>query len=170
MYTYVCMYTYVYSCMCVYESNYTHICFIFSEHSCSYPGCGTVLVLDGNMKNHRDVCYAKDAGFIEFEGLKGLIKTGCAATPKYKSQYCDKHKNQACNLLYVDQIDTEEDLGIQTGPELRDRSSVAQSKKAGNAIAELILSKKATRKQMYYQVCTYVVTILVPYLKQVDSF
>ena len=29
------------------------------------------------MKNRRDVCYAKDAGFIGFEGLAGSIKTGC---------------------------------------------------------------------------------------------
>ena len=106
------------------------------------------------MKNHRDVCYAKDAGFIEFEGLEGLIKTGCVATPKYKSQYCDEHKNQACKLLYADQIDTEENLGIQTGPELCHRSSVTvmHSKKAGNPIAELILNKKVTWKEIYYQV------------------
>jgi hypothetical protein len=33
------------------------------------------MVLDGNMKNHRDVCMAKDAGFIEFDGLPGSLCT-----------------------------------------------------------------------------------------------
>ena len=57
-------------------------------HQCYYPGCRSVLVMDGNMKNRRDVCYAKDAGFIQFDGLSGLIKTGCSATPAYKSRFC----------------------------------------------------------------------------------
>ena len=26
------------------------------------------------MKNRQDVCYAKDAGFIQFDGLSGLIR------------------------------------------------------------------------------------------------
>ena len=30
-------------------------------HTCQYPGCKEVLVLDGNMKNRCDVCMAKDA-------------------------------------------------------------------------------------------------------------
>ena len=35
------------------------------EHTCKYPGCKNVLVLDGNnMKNRRDVCMAKDSGYI----------------------------------------------------------------------------------------------------------
>lgn len=41
-------------------------------HQCKFPGCGTVLVVDGNMKNRRDVCKAKDAGYIEFLGLPGI--------------------------------------------------------------------------------------------------
>ena len=41
-------------------------------HQCKFPGCGTVLVVDGNMKNRRDVCKAKDAGYIEFVGLPGI--------------------------------------------------------------------------------------------------
>ena len=107
------------------------------------------------MKNHRDVCYAKDAGFIEFEGLEGSIKTGCAATPKYKSLYCEQHENQACNLLYSDEIVPEENLGVQTGPEQRSKSNTTRKEK-GSMIAELILGKKATRTQTYYQVCKYI--------------
>lgn len=37
---------------------------MFLEHSCNYPGCKTVLVVDGNLKNRRDVCAAREAGFI----------------------------------------------------------------------------------------------------------
>ena len=29
-------------------------------------------MVDGNMKNRRDVCRAKDAGYIEFLGLPGI--------------------------------------------------------------------------------------------------
>ena len=46
-------------------------------HSCKFPGYGTVLILDGNMKNRRDICFAKSAGYIEFDGLSGSITTGC---------------------------------------------------------------------------------------------
>lgn len=31
-----------------------------------------MLVIDGNMKNRRDVCAASEAGFTEYEGLPGL--------------------------------------------------------------------------------------------------
>ncbi len=42
------------------------------------------MVLDGNIKNHRDVCKARDAGYTEYEGLPGSIKTGCMNTPSVK--------------------------------------------------------------------------------------
>lgn len=99
------------------------------------------------MKNRRDVCYAKDAGFIEFDGLPGYIKTGCAATPAFKSRYCSAHDNQACNLLYSEEVD--EEMETPTGPALRSRSS---KRSEGEAVAEMILAKKITRKQTYYQV------------------
>ena len=62
-----------------------------SEHKCNYPGCINVLVLDGNMKNRRDICSAKDAGYVEYPGLPGRIKTGCMASPAFKSRYCNQH-------------------------------------------------------------------------------
>jgi len=43
------------------------------------------------MKNRRDVCAASEAGFIEFEGLPGAIKTGCPLSPGYQSKYCYEH-------------------------------------------------------------------------------
>ena len=59
-----------------------------TEHTCEKPGCGNVLVLDGNMKNHRYVCAATHAGYAEF---KGKIRTGCPKTPAHKSSYCSVH-------------------------------------------------------------------------------
>ena len=61
------------------------------EHKCDFPGCKNVLVLDGNMKNHRDICLARDAGYIQHPGLPGHIKTGCMATPAFKSNFCNEH-------------------------------------------------------------------------------
>ena len=121
-------------------------------HACSFPGCGSVLVLDGNMKNHRDVCYAKDAGFIQFNGLPGLIKTGCPGSPDFKSQYCAQHKPLACDLLNSGEVDDE--LGITPGPALR---SQEKRQHPGSPIAEMILAKKTTRKQTYYQVCAILI-------------
>ena len=43
------------------------------EHTCKYPGCKNVLVLDDNMKNRHDVCMAKDAGCIQYPNLPGHI-------------------------------------------------------------------------------------------------
>ena len=71
--------------------------FCNTAHRCSYPGCGSVLVLDGNMKNHRDICSAKSDGHIEFECLPGIITTGCTNTPAYKSRYCSDHSTLACS-------------------------------------------------------------------------
>ena len=126
-------------------------------HSCSYPGCGKVLILDGNMKNHRDVCFAKDAGFIKFEGLDGSIKTGCPETPAFKNRYCTDHKPQVCNLDCSEERD--ESLNIQTGPELRSKAqTLYKDSSKGEPIAEMILGKKTTRKQSYYQVIMHTCT------------
>jgi hypothetical protein len=50
------------------------------------------------MKNRRHVCNARDAGYIEYPGLLGKVKTGCILTPEYKSRYCYKHRIKACNF------------------------------------------------------------------------
>ena len=50
-----------------------------------------MLVLDGNMKNSREVCSATDAGHTEFSGLPGVSRTGCPDTPAFKSRYCKLH-------------------------------------------------------------------------------
>ena len=69
----------------------------FEEHKCEYPGCKYVLVIDGNMKNRRDICLVKDAGSISYPGLPGQIKTGCTASPAFKSRFCEKHRVRSCS-------------------------------------------------------------------------
>ena len=96
-------------------------------HTCKYPGCKEVLVIDGNMKNRRDVCMAKDAGCIQYPGLPGHIKSGCTASPQFKSRYCQEHDNRSC----IPQCTDEE----------------------GDPIAEMILEKKTTRSNTFYKVC-----------------
>ena len=49
------------------------------------------------MKNHRDICAAKDAGSIHYHGLPGQIKTGCMASPAHKSRFCVQHSPQSCD-------------------------------------------------------------------------
>ena len=99
------------------------------------------------MKNQRDVCFAKDAGYIEFDGLPGSIKTGCIATPAFKSRYCEQHMNQSCTLEVSDEAD--EGITEPTEPMIRHKHFKQTS---GSPVVEMILGKKTTRKQTYYQV------------------
>ena len=50
------------------------------------------------MKNRRRVCNARDAGYIEYPGLPGRVKTGCMMTPQYESHYCSQHQIHSCNF------------------------------------------------------------------------
>ena len=99
------------------------------------------------MKNRRDVCMAKDAGYMEFQGLPGKVKTGCQASPSYKSRYCTSHTPQGCNPVKC--IDDEElkETGSNIG--IQQKST---DHEVGNVIAEVIVAKKTTRKDTYYQV------------------
>ena len=40
------------------------------------PGCKDVLVLDGNMKNARQVCSCTNIGKVHFDGMEGSIVIG----------------------------------------------------------------------------------------------
>ena len=104
---------------------YYNYYFICVAHVCDFDGCKNVLVIDGNMKNRHDVCAATEAGFIEYEGLPGVIKTGCQLSPGYQSKYCYHH---APRVTRAGNNDTEED------------------------IIKLITGKKTTRNGTYYQV------------------
>lgn len=94
------------------------------------------LVMDGNMKNRRDVCMAREAGYIEYEGLEGKIKTGCMNTPEQKSRYCTQHKPRACD----------------PGMKCCDDETVAEPHASGGGIVQVVLEKKTTRTATYYKV------------------
>ena len=49
-------------------------------------------VVDGNMKNHRQVCFATKAGYVDYRGLPGRVRTGCPNSPDYQSAFCHIHK------------------------------------------------------------------------------
>lgn len=82
-------------------------------HSCSTSGCGKALVVDGNMKNRRLVCAATHAGYTEYKGLSGRVRTGCPNMPAHKSQYCTLHK--PCIAAKDTICQTSEPVGIITG-------------------------------------------------------
>lgn len=103
------------------------------------------------MKNRRDVCYAKDAGYVEFDGLSGSIKTGCQATPAYKSRYCEQHKPFACDFTTV-ACDEEMDTSDLDGPIGSTLRNAQRNQEPGEDIVEIILAKKVTRRQTYYKV------------------
>lgn len=100
-------------------------CGVYTEHRCERAGCRSVLVLDGNMKNNREVCSAKLAGYSEFAGLAGRVRTGCPNTPALKSRYCQLH------MPVASQLDEDELEETHTA---------------------IIISKRVTRQSIFYQV------------------
>ena len=46
------------------------------DHICETPGCKTMVVLDGNMKNARQVCMVKDVAELRFSAMDGSIVVG----------------------------------------------------------------------------------------------
>ena len=115
--------------------------FLYSlEHRCPAAGCGSVLVFDGNCKNYRDVCKARDAGYVEYEGLKGVVKTGCMNTPKLQSRFCELHSE---NVAVPQQLDTEVGITQDT------------SQDAEEGVVAMITAKRSTRSGVSYQVSCY---------------
>jgi hypothetical protein len=100
-----------------------------TDHQCKYPGCKEVLVIDGNMKNRRDVCMAKDVGYIQYPNLPGHIRSGCTASPQFKSRYCHEHGKRAPSVSGYD-----------------------DSSANGDPVIEVILEKKTTRSSLFYKV------------------
>ena len=47
-----------------------------TDHTCNKPGCESVLVLDGNIKNARQVCSCHDVGELKFAGMDGSVVIG----------------------------------------------------------------------------------------------
>ena len=79
------------------------------------------------MKNRRDVCAAGDAGFVEYAGLPGIVKTGYMNSPEQQSRFCSQHKPRQVTF-----IDNKEHVRCRT--------------------VEMILSKKITRSNTLYEV------------------
>ena len=89
-----------------------------------------VLIMDGNMKNQRDVCLAREAGYIENEGLPGRIKTGCMHSPEHKSCYCNLHSPSVCEVPSDD----------------------ARGKAKVTGVVASVLEEKTTQNVKYYKV------------------
>lgn len=83
------------------------------------------------MKNRRDVCAATEAGFAEYTGLPGVIKTGCQHSPSFQSKYCYEHSPRVVKMTYED---TE-----QPHPSQED-------------VVGFITNMKQTRNGVYYEV------------------
>ena len=92
------------------------------------------------MKNHRDVCLAREAGYAEFSGLPGKVKTGCPNTPQLKSRYCSSHTPTA--FMPRGESDSTETalVSVQATPS-KDDEQIA-----------FINAKKITRQSTFYQV------------------
>lgn len=107
-------------------------------------GCGTTLVIDGNMKHHREVCLAQEAGYVEFNGLPGKVKTGCPNTPQLKSRYCPLHTPTAFKLQGLNPVDI--DSTHACASEHTNNDSGKEHQFAS------IVGKKTTRHTTFYQV------------------
>lgn len=92
------------------------------------------------MKNRRDVCMARDAGYTEYVGLPGSIKTGCMNFPIPRSRYCEVHQVRVCNPCPVVDTDTSDGTPSLTSVQ--------------NGIIESIIEKRITRTANYYRVYT----------------
>ncbi len=49
---------------------------VIIDHVCDLPGCRNVVVIDGNMKNARQVCSCKNIVQLHFDGMDGGIVVG----------------------------------------------------------------------------------------------
>ena len=105
-----------------------------SGHRCQKHGCGSVLVLDGNQKNNRPVCAADEAGFIEYAGLPGKVRTD---TPEQNSLFCSAHKPR----------------------QMSQDSTEPHGEQQHQGIVEMILNKKMTRNSIFYEVSIICTTI-----------
>lgn len=109
---------------------------LYIGHHCEYPGCGQVLVLDGNLK---DVCAATEAGFIQYSSFpNSTIKTGCQISPLQSSSYCFLHAPRVCkrSTSTGSAVDTQE----------KEKTACEDD------IVNMIVGKKTTRNTTYYKV------------------
>ena len=83
------------------------------------------------MKNRRDICAATEAGFAEYTGLPGAIKTGCQRSPGHQSKFCYEHSPRVASMTCAE-----------------DEQNLSSKE---NVVA-FITCKKQTRSGTYYQV------------------
>lgn len=121
---------------CVLKNN--DIFAIQSDHKCAAPGCREALVLDGNMKNHRAVCSATHAGYIEYQDLPGQVRSGCQNTPAFESSFCSVHMPV---LAMPQRLQTESDNSV-----------TLEIRKTEEEPVGIITNKRQTRNSTLYQV------------------
>ena len=54
------------------KGEYTIVCAAYWQGHL-INGCGSILVSDGNMKNHRDMCAAQEAGYAQIKGKSNWL-------------------------------------------------------------------------------------------------
>lgn len=110
----------------------------WGDHICESPGCKSMLVLDGNMKNARQVCMVKDVAELHFSAINGSIVVGCQNTPAKGSRYCAEH----CETAISFRDDSVESTGCE---------ETEKGDQVGCLITK-ILNEKTTRQGIIYQV------------------
>ena len=107
------------------------------------------------MKNRRDVCMAKDVGYIFYEGLPGSIHTGCVNSPAFKSRFCKDHEEYACTLQVASDEEVKSAVAeeMTSGPLTRAKAKAQGSTTDVEGVIEKVLDQKVTRNKTYYKVC-----------------
>ena len=98
-------------------------------------------MLDGNMKNQRNIGAATEAGYIQYPHLPESIKTGCQLSPPSTSKYCTLHAPHVCARMLLQ----ESDINLE-------HSEPSKIESTHEGVVQFITSKKVTRNQVYYQV------------------
>jgi len=118
----------------------------WSSHLCATPGCSNVIVIDGNMKNCRQVCGVKDVTVCLFQSIAGEIKTGCINTPQKGYLVCKNHIDSAC--LYKDE-DPDSQICSSTS---NSKDVTTPSKETDMLCIIKICNSRQTRSNLFYQV------------------
>ena len=83
---------------------------IFEEtwvnHKCDVPGCGEVMVIDGDMKLTRRMCAAITSGGYKFEHAPGMVVTGCRNIPAIGKKFCGEHSDESTPSLPAEKLST----------------------------------------------------------------
>ncbi|CAB3997256.1 Hypothetical predicted protein [Paramuricea clavata] len=115
----------------------------WTDHVCDVPGCKDVLVLDGNMKNARQVCSCRNIGELYFDGMKGTIVIGCQNTPSKSSRFCEEHKNLAT------QFKDDSSSIPQCEPTTINDENIGD---VGDIMPVKVINHRETRQAKFYQV------------------